>query len=297
MRIELADGALLRGDCLLRAIQRFDLTPIPSTLELAVRSDDKVLPQLVVGKIVKAGASEDAYRIVKAVSSSAQWPQGAASSKAVELTCILDGLYAMSQRLPRAVIAEGRSLGAIYRACGAQVRVTDDIPVPRFACLAGQFPSEAVAQVMQEEAAVPVWTKARALRFVRYADLFLATPVDSLDHDAGKAVESPYLEQHEVPWAYSTDASGQIVMGNRTAARGAVFLPRTNARVLANMSVYLAVRRVLQSGFAGHIRAGDAVDIAGVRHVVATVAHQWSGGSDGSTDARVTRVWLARLQR
>lgn len=299
MQIAFEDRTPLRGDFVLRAVQRFDLTPIPSTLELTMRADTTLGGRVKAGSLLLAGSTLDRYRVLKVRRGTSEWVQGSTGGPAdvLDVTAILDGVAALASPLVRAVIKEHRSAGEIYRSCGATAPVSADVPVARFTCLAGQFPTASIAQIMQEEGVVPVWTARASLAFKRLSDLFAGAPVESIAADTTLAVESPFIEQQEIPWALSTAPDGSVIQGRREGARAHVYLPRTPARVLDNIGRCLVVRRTLNGTFAGHIRAGDGFDVAGVRHVVATVAHAWENGSGGGSPDQSSRLWLAQLQR
>lgn len=298
MQIALADGTPLRGDFVLRAVQRFDLTPVPSTLELMVRSDDTLARRIADGSTLVAGSSDDRYTVLKVRRAATPWVQGGGgAAEVLEVTAVLEGFAALTWPLDRAVIKEGRSLGEVYRSCGARVRVSSDIPVARFTAFAGQFPTVSIAQVLQEEAAAPVWRSNGTLAITRLADLFEGRAVDTVARDSTRAVESTFLERQEIPWALSTAADGSALLGRRDVARGFVFLPRTSPRVLDNMSKCLVVRRISEGMLTGHLRAGNGVDIEGVRHVIVTAAHSWDAGADSGEPDQRTRLWLAELQR
>lgn len=299
MFVSLEDGTQLRGDFVLRMVQRFDLTPIPSTLELTIRTDSSVIGKIADGTLLIAGTQSDRYRIVKTRSALSEAAQGRDNvpTKVLEATCILDGFTAMAKPLPRAVFKESKSMGEVYRSCGATVRVGDDIPVSRFACVAGQFPTISIARVLQEEAAAAVWSAGGKVSFKRLADLFTGEPVERLATDSTQVVESSFLEQHELPWALSTSKAGEPVLGNRDQARWFIYLPRADVRVLNNMTRCLMVRRTMNAAYSPSIRAGDGIDIAGVRHVVVTVAHTVENGDSGAESNQTTRMWLAQLKR
>ena len=298
MQLALEDKTPLRGDFVLRAIQRFDLTPIPSTLELLLRADSTLRERVADGSVLLAGTSMDRYRIVQLRRAPTEYVQGEGGAvQALEVTAVLEPFAALAWPMQRAVIKDSTTLGEVYRSCGARARIASDVPVQRFACFAGQFPTEGIAQLLHEEAVVPVWSAAAALSFVRLADLFTGRAVDGLAADTTRAVQSQFRERHEVPWALSVDAAGQVLLGRRDTARPAVFLPRTTPRVLDNMTRCLVVRRTFVGTYAGHLRAGDGFDVAGVRHVIATVAHTWASGGSGVQAEQTSRLWLAQLQR
>ena len=298
MQIALADGTQVRGDIIVRAVQRFDLTPVPSTLELVLRYDDSADARITYGTTLIAGSSSDQYEVVKIrkTFTDVTQRQGEEPQQAREVIAFLKSCAPLTRPMPRAVIKERRTLGEIYRSCGASCRVTTDIETVRFACYMGHVPTFGIAQLLQEEAAAPVWSNRGALAFVRLQDLFSGLPVDALASEATKVVNSPFLEQHEIPYAWSTVDNGSVVFGRRDAPRPAVYLPRTAERVLNNITKCLVVRRQVASAqFAGHIRAGDGIDVAGVRHVVVTAAHAWQAGSDGGGMEQSTSLWLGQL--
>lgn len=296
MLVALEDGTALRGDFILRAVQRFDLTPIPSTLEVTLRADDTLGSRVSEGSLLVAGSSSDRYRVLKIQRAPSEWVQGGSRpADVLEVSAVLDGFSALAWPLARAVVKEGKSLSEVYRSCGAAARIAADIPAGRFTCFAGQFPTGAIAQLLQEEAAAPVWSAKGALSFARLTDLFTGAPVDRMAADNTRIVQSAFLERHQIPWAMSTDPAGAAVLGRRDLARPFVYLPRTPARVLNNMTRCLAVRRTMVGGFAGHIRAGDGIDVAGTRHVVVTAAHSWESGAGGGSSNQVTRLWLGQL--
>jgi hypothetical protein len=296
MILAFEDQSVIRGDFVLRAVQRFDLTPIPSTLEVTLRADSTVSARVGYGAVLIAGSSQDRYSIVKRRKATSEWPRSEdGPAEVVEITAVLESLVKLCKPLSRAVIREGSSLADIYRACGAMARVSADVPVPLFACLAGDYPTPGIGQVLQEEGAVVVWKANRSLAFTRLADLFKGDPILNLAVDTSIQVDSPFLEGHEIPGAVSTAKDGSIIRGRSDEVRGFVYLPRSSPRVLDNMTRCLVVRRILPGNFDGTIRAGDGVDIAGKRHVVVTAAHTWDTGSSGGGAEQTSRLWLGQL--
>lgn len=297
MFVALSDRSPIPGDCLLRAVQRFDLVPVPSTLELLIRFDVTLGTRLADGSRLYAGQSSDPYTVLKIERAPSELIQSLGGvADVMRVTAVLEGFASLAWPQPRAIVKEGRSLGEIYRSCGATARVRDDIATHLFVCPAGDFATPAIARVFQEEGAVPVWA-AGSMSFIRYRDLFLKNPVDAISTDTTIAVASSFRERHEVPWAISTDAAGNVVQGRADVARGCVYLPRTPQRILENMTRCLVVRRRLTGTYAPQIRAGDAFDVAGDRHVVVTAAHLWSTGADGGAAEQTTTLWLGQLQQ
>lgn len=65
MFLALPDGTALRGDIIARAEQRYDLTPIPSTLEIFLRVEASLDGAIQEGAVLLAGAKAERYRIIK----------------------------------------------------------------------------------------------------------------------------------------------------------------------------------------------------------------------------------------
>jgi hypothetical protein len=298
VRILLADKTPVRGDFVLRAVQRFDLTPVPSSLSAVFRADDSIASRFAPGASLYAGAGGEEYEIVKSQRAVSPLIQGdtATGVPVFEVIAFPKSVAALMRPQPRAVVKERKRLGEVYRACGATVRVEQDIEIVLFACFVGDYATLNIARLLQEEAAAPVWRPGGALSFVRLPDLFTQPPVDKLAADSTQVVASPTIESLEIPNAYSVAPDGGIVAGNRQTTRLSYYLPRMNARVLNNLSRVLVTRRKLAAGvFAGHIRAGDRLDVAGIPHVVITASHAWDSGAASDGANQTTSLWLGQL--
>jgi hypothetical protein len=298
VKLALEDGTPLPGGFVLRAVQRFDLSPIPSTLELTLRTDAASIETIRDGGVVLAGSSLDRYRIVKIARAASTWVQSEAGPAMVlEATAMLDGLRPLALPQSRAVVQSSSSFAQVYRACGAAAAIGADVPAWRFVCLAGQFATAGIAQLMREEGAVPVWRGERRLDFVRLPDLFAQSPVDAVEDDPTRYVGSGFLEQHELVRGMATTVDGGVIVGRADPPREVLVLPRAPARVLDNLGRCLILRRDLTSAFNGGIRAGDRIDVGSLPHVVLTAAHVWGAGAGGEPISQVTRLWLGQLLR
>lgn len=298
MKLALEDGTPLGGEFVLRAVQRFDLTPVPSTLELVLRIDSSAGDLFRDGTVVLAGTSLDRYRIIKLGKATSEWAQSQFDPATVlEATALLEGVAPLALPQRRAVVLPRASFAQVYRGCGATAPVGADVPAWRFVCLAGQFPTAGIAQLMREEGAVPVWHTDKRLDFVRLQDLFKRDPLDSIEEDPASSVLSGFLEQHEMVRGIATAPDGGVMVGRSDPPREVLLLPGAPARVLDNLARCLVLRRVMSTGFNGSIRAGDRIDVAGQAHVVLTVAHVWDIGAGGTPAEQVSRLWLAQLLR
>jgi hypothetical protein len=295
MFIGLEDGTPLRGDYVLSSTVRYDLVPIPSTLEVVLRTDSVVAGRLKFGSVLRAGTGSERYQVVKARKTQSATPQHDNNPvEAVEFTCVHEAFAPLAWPLQRAVVKVAKSMGEVYRSCGAKCRVAADIPVHRFSCFIGDYPTPHIARVLQEEGSTVALGPDGRVSFKRYRELFDAKPSAYIEAGATQVVESPFLEQHETPNAYSVDASGAAIFGQRDKSRAAVFKPRTNTRVLQNMGRCLMVRRTAAGAFAGELRAGQIIDVSGAGYVIVTAAHHMENGSSGMA-SQTSKLWLAQI--
>lgn len=289
-------GVQLGGETLIGLTLRYDLTPIPSTLEADIRTSDPELDsRLVDGAIINAGYWGDGYKIIKVEPVKNQGAvQGDYAVQTKHITAILESVHKVAYRQQRAVIRERATMGEIYRACGSTVPIGSDFRLERFTCFCGNIPTFGIAQAFSEESAVPVYT-GQKLSFVRLQDLFAQDAKISLPADTTEGTESQFLERNELPWAYSLNADGTVLLSDRRTPRASVFMPRTDARRMANMDKCLIVRKRIQTDIAPSYVAGDIFEIAGVKHVVVTAAHVYENGDTGFN--QTSRFWLGVISK
>lgn len=297
MLLAFEDGTALRGDMLVRQVQRFDLAPVPSTLDATIRVDASTQGLLAEGNKLRAGTDMDLYRIIKATHlPPAAQAQDGRPIQLCQVIAVLDGTQALMWAQQKAVVKHGAGMAECYRACGATVRMGSDVPIQRMFVPKGHFATYALAELMAEEFAAPVW-QASSLHFKRVPDLMAQKPVLALEVDAGRAVESSWLEQFESVSAYSCDADGKVIRApGATDARPAAFMPRQPLRVLTNWGRWLAVRRSLDAQWSGQLRAGHVIAMAGEAHIVVTAAHMYENNAAGGGSNQQTRLWLGQIK-
>ncbi len=298
MILFLAGNQQIRGDLIISAVLRHDLSPIPVTLEAEIRAGEEDMERrLAEGQLVTTGAG-DALRIVKSVKLFSPAAQGERQMAAIRVTAMLDACHGVAFVRSRAIIKEGAALSAIYRAAGATLKAVDaDFPAPRFYCPVGETPTFHIARVLQEEGGVVRWKSAR-LQFVRLPDLFKQKPVIHLPNNTSDDVDSGFLERHEVPWFFSLDDAAGFVFGNREKPRSVRYTPFKNAQRLRNMTRCLVHRKTSKIDFSGQIVAGDLVNFVGGEPLcIITAAHVFEGAADSGGGGRAyTRLWLGGLE-
>lgn len=296
MLLFLDDGKQLRGDLIKSAVLRSDLAPVPLTLEAEIRADDALAKRLVEGKVLKL-ANGDALQIVMSERAPSRDAQGRREMSAIRLTALLRDCHQVAFIRDRAIIKEGATLSAIYRATGATLRaITGDFPVARFTCLAGGTPAFFISRALQEEGGVVRWSRSR-MQFFRLSDLFKQKVSMTLPENAGGDIESGFLARHDVPSYFTLDQSGSFLRGSSTKARKSLFLPFSDASRLRNMSRCLVLFKTPKINFASQVSAGDLIAVQGAAPlVVMTAAHVFESGTDGTGANQYTKLWLGRLE-
>jgi hypothetical protein len=292
MFIQLSDDTLLPSSHLLSAILRTDLVPVPVSLELEVRHDDELAKQLAEGqKIFVTGKAIELQIIKSHIKQSPQIPDRGM----IQVTAVLSSCVAIGYRRQKAVILKSNSLGAIYKACGAKVSIKNDFTVPLFVSFLGQVPSEMIAKVLQEEAAV-VRLSGKQLDCVRLADLLKQPPKLSLPQGFGEQIASGFLERHLVPSFYSTGDNRAVIKGNTKKVRAIQYTPRHSERAANNMTSALITKQVLNLSYNDDYQAGDVFNIGNTPMAIITAAHVYETENEGGGGNQYTRLWLGELE-
>ncbi|MDF0506605.1 hypothetical protein POK33_38285 [Burkholderia cenocepacia] len=282
----------LRGDMVISACLRHDLSPIPLTFEGQVRLTQHTAADYQDGRLIKI--NEIPFRIVKSepVRNAGGGPQGKEPLSAVSITAFPDAIVGVAKPRRTAVVFSTASLSGIYRACGASVPVSGDVSVGRFACLVGHVPTFGIAQVLQEQSAVVMWRNGQ-LQAMNLRALMQQKPVDSVDASTAEDVRSDFLESDEVPLYFSVGPDGGFVSGNRrNDSQSVAFTPRKAVSTLNFMSRVLVRRKVITSKANPALRAGDVLNLSGTPLAVMTAAHFMKNGTDGGGPEQYTRLWL-----
>ncbi|MGL5948128.1 MAG: hypothetical protein ACRCYV_03580 [Aeromonas sp.] len=296
MELFFADNQPIRGDYIRRAVLRSDLVPVPLTLEAEIRVDRDSLAHFAVGKSLHTYQGDE-LEIVKSEFIPSAKAQGATEVAFVRVTALLKCVQAVAFVPSQALVRYQASLGEVYRAAGARLRgIEGDFAVPRFVCLAGEVPSFHIARALQEAGGVVCWRSGK-LAFVALAALFAQAPIGTLPAHSGEAVENGFLERHQVPTFYSTNADGALVLGNNNKSRSLRFVPGQNETALRQMTRYVVLERCQHYAYAPLLRAGDLFAVeGGGRLVVITIASVWEAGTSGEAPRQYSKLWLGRLE-
>lgn len=289
------DGSQIRGDLILRSALRYDMVPVPVTLEADFKADDSVLAQLKEGSIITTGTGER-MQVVYCKPVRGGVAQGDKLQMGVRVVAFLEDCAQIAFARSRAIIKYNQTLLSIFKAAGCKLRgVESDLPVPRFVCMVGDTPSVGVSRVLQEAGGVLRWKGGR-LSFLRIHDLMRQAPVITLPNLASDDTQSEYLERHEIPAFFSLSPAGQVIHGNRVKTRASMFAPHQDQASLHNMTRVLVKRKEVRTQYSANLRAGDVVNFTGgLPHVILTACH-YHEAADGPQGVAqdFTKLWCAR---
>lgn len=270
-----------------------DLAPVPMTLECIVRANDATIAALKHDQTISIANEGYIFRIVQINRSRASsHTQGDDMLVALHIVALFDPCHKIAFRRSTAVIKESATLGSIYRACGARIKINADYSIARFACCVGGVPSYEVAKAIQEEG-VLFYTDGREVTFTHLQDIFKQEPILSLVFNTTENMESGFMEWHEVPSFFSIDAAGAFVVGNRAKVRSIRYQPKTDKRVLWNMMRALIQRKIMTIDYQPTVNAGKVIQIENIKYAIITAVHAFESGSDGGDSRMHSKFWVA----
>lgn len=288
------NGDQLPTDVVLRWEHRSDLAPVPRTVEFTCKLIDGVEERLVEGNSFWSGRENLQYEIVHTDRGAPLGQvQGKNQQQSMKVIGLLHNCAGVAKPRKTAVVQEGQTFGAAYRACGAYATIGNDFVVPRFTCFRGFEPSVHLVQVLQEEGAALVLRNGQ-ISVMRLVDLMAQAPRDNIGQvDSSAMVSSEFHQFQQVPSFFSTDDKADIVKGAMNQGRRMQFQPGMDLRQLRNASSVLVRTKILDSMICQQIVAGDVLRVAGENLVVLTAAHCMEN-NEGAVEDR-SRLWMGRL--
>lgn len=296
MQVVGADGRPLRGDLITRVVLRTDLTPIPATVEISAKRTTETVAALAQGQTVKVGGGSIPMLILKTTGDKGSGAeQGGREVAEIKAFGILGTCEALGRRLQRSIIREGSTFTEIYRSIGATAVVLSDFAVPVFGAFIGMLPTPEIARVLQEEAATVYFDQGR-IRFRRLDDLIADPAAVTFPKDRSEELAAGFLEKHAVPFVFSTSPDNTVASTKREAARGMIYRPRADQRIMNNMGTALIQRRKVVQSLQPQWNAGGRVDIEGKPHIIITAAHVYSTATEEDEKGeQQTTLWLGEV--
>lgn len=297
MRITLAaTNNVIDASNLISATLRFDLVPVPVTLEFTVQSTPELEKGLKEGAELFVGDVVTTLTLIKVQPPKTQLIKEGRRVGGIACVAILSGCKRLIEASSKAVILKQTSLNSVLRACGANTSLGDDLPLPTFVCLKGSTPSIRFALYLQQEAAVIAYRKDKVSGF-KIDDLLNQEPIEKLDPSAVTWINSAALEKQKKSSYVSIDVDGTTPIGDDTTVNGRSVIQRTglDARQLKNMEKVLIHRGTVLRPLEMKWRAGDVFSVMDKKYLILTVAHHVETGALGGASATASKIWLASL--
>lgn len=281
---------------LLSVIVRYDLVPIPVSLEMTVRATDELRQQLSVNQklLLNDGLS---LTIVKSELVHNNAIKDGKRLGGLAIIAVLSGCEALLGVSAKAVIHQSVSFAEIYRSLGAMVKILDDIKVNQFVCLKGQMPTERIALALQKEAAVMSYDVNRRVMAVKRLQSLFEPSADIPKYDRSQVqwFVNPCADVRQNVHYLSVDGNGTDILGQVDERKCVDYIPRCDSRELNNLKRILMKRGVMLRSTDTKLMAGNLISIDDKSYVVLTSAFRFDTGALGGGSVMATKAWLADL--
>ncbi|MGP5656807.1 hypothetical protein [Psychrobacter celer] len=293
MNIQLEDGSSIGGGNLVSAIYRTDLVPVPVTLELVVKADDRLHGLLLIDKTLTTPKGVS-LTIVKSQIINEQSIKAGKRIAALHVIAVLSGCEVLLGVTKKAVSLTNTSFNEVYRALGAKVRIKRDIKLASFVCLKGQMPTVAIAKALQKESAV-ICHSEQGLSVIRLNELMIGE-VTLFDKSAVQWINHPNAIRHGNINYLSIDDNGSDILGTARAERSIEYYPRADNRELQNLRRILITKATITRQLDDRLDAGKLVVVDDKTLVILTGAHRFESGALGGPAVMATKAWLAQVE-
>lgn len=293
MNIQLEDGSTIGGDDLISAIYRTDLVPVPVTLELVVKADDRLHELLLTDKTLTTPKGVS-LTIVKSQIINEQSIKAGKRIAALHIIAVLSGCEALLGVTKKAVSLTNTSFNEVYRALGAKVRIKRDIKLASFVCLRGQMPTVAIAKALQKESSV-ICHSGDGLSAIRLNELMNGAAT-LFDKSAVQWMNHPNAIKHGNINYLSIDDNGSDILGTARAERSIEYYPRADNRELQNLRRILITKATITRQLDDRLDAGKLVTVDDKTLVILTGAHRFESGALGGPAVMATKAWLAQVE-
>ncbi|WP_151765797.1 hypothetical protein [Acinetobacter colistiniresistens] len=294
MRIVLeSSGYVIPHNVLLFALWRYDLVPVPLTLEFKIQVNEETASLKEKDKIL-IGDDEIPLTIIKKLDRDPDLVQDGKFIKIASFIAFLSGCENLIEPSNKAALLSNTNFAEAYRACGVKVPFSSDIPLLNFHAFYGKTPSFEVSKRCCEEAAVILF-KDKKLHAKRLSDLKKQSPILEIN---GRQVEwenNPYMVQNTVKNYISVGEDGSTIEESLKGAQKVSFYPGMDSRRLKNLRTVLIRKGCVMRQLSPTIVAGDVVNVDQVPFIILTAAHLYKTSQQGSIGGMTSRFWLAQV--
>ena len=292
MNFHLEDGDSIGGGSLISAIYRTDMVPVPVSLELVVKADDRLLEMLSVGRILTTN-DDTRLEVVKSQIINTQGLQLGKRISSLHVIAVLAGCAPLLGVASKATSLENTNFNEVYRALGAKIRISDDIKLANFICLKGHLPTARIATSLQKEAAVVTFYD-NNVSIARVNELFNGDAI-MYDKSALQLINNPNAVIHANTNYLSIDDDGSRIVGNAQPERSIGYYPRADARELLNLRRILVTKATITRQLDRNLESGNLIAVDNEKYIVLTGVHRYDSGAMGGAAVTATRAWLAQV--
>lgn len=293
MNIQLEDGSQIGGGNLISAIYRTDLVPVPVTLELVAKADDRLRDLFTIGRKMTTPKGVPLV-IVKSQVINEQSIKAGKRIAAIHVIAVIAGCEALLGVTSKAVHLENTSFNEVYRALGAKIRIKRDIKLASFTCLKGQLPTAAIALALQREAAVVCNTDS-GLSVIRLNELTSSNAI-LFDKSAVHWIDNPNAIRHSNVNYLSIDDNGSDILGTAKAERSIQYYPRADSRELQNLRRILITKATITRQLDERLDAGKMILVDDQSLITLTAVHMLETGALGGRSVAATKAWMAQVE-
>jgi hypothetical protein len=202
-------GYVIPHNVLMSSLVRYDLIPVPLTLEFKIQVNEETAA-LEEKQIILIGEDEIPVTIVKKINRDPDIVQDGKFIKIATYIAFLSGCEKLINPAEKASLLSSTNFSEAYRACGVKIPFGSDIPLLDFHSFYGKTPSFEVAKRCCEEAAVILF-KDNKLHAKRLNDLKKQSPILDINGRAVEWEKNPFMEKNTVKNFISVGPDGSTI--------------------------------------------------------------------------------------
>lgn len=286
-------GYVIPHTVLMFALWRYDLIPVPLTLEFKIQVSEETA-DLNEKDIILIEDDEISLTIVKKGNQDPDIAQDGKFIKFATYIAFLTGCEKLINPAEKAALLSSTNFSEAYRACGVRIPFGSDIPLERFNSFFGKTPSFEVAKRCCEEAAVILF-KDKKLHAKRLSDLKKQSPILDINGRAVEWEDNPFMIKNTVKNYVSVAQDGSTIEESLKGSQKTTFYPGMDSRRLKNLRTVLITKGNLTRQLSPSIVAGDVVNVDEVPFIILTAAHLFQPSTQNGLGGMVSRFWLATV--
>lgn len=287
-------GVVFSSDELISATIRYDLVPVPVTMELKTLGNE-ITKSLEVGDKLIVLDDNTELTIIKKHIQDTDLLQGMRLLSIVSFVAVLSGCENLMQATDRAILLQSTTMAGAYRACGVSLPFDKDVPLTEFEVFFGKTPSFEIARRCCEEASVICYQN-KKLNAIRLKELFNSEPKSEFAPNLVQYHNNQQLQEVLTTQYITINPDGSTVEESLNGAKTASFYPNMDTRRLKNLRTVLVHKATITRHLSPQFVAGDVFTIGDEKYVVLTAVHYLATGSMGGEAGAVSRFWLSQLQ-